>query len=160
MPNMKNVKVQQEPRETIEKKLQKAKALPTLSNVISEANRLRMETYHTPKHMWARLTPQGTVQVGVSDYFLHQFRGIIYVETGNIGAPVTKDKPFGVVETVDGWPFVIHDMYSPIEGEMIRINQKVIDDAYTLNNDPYQWIVEIQPTSTESKKELAATLGL
>lgn len=187
MPKWKNVKIRQELLEQVEKELQKGQKgerLPSLSEFVSDAIRLRVETmtkervreylerekqsttaqiqeqrYYTSKHVWARLTPQGTVQLGVSDYFPRQLIGIVYVETGPIGEKVTKDTPFGVVETVAGWPFVIHDMHSPIEGEIVKVNQEVIDDAYVLNGDPYKWIVEIQPSNPEIKKELEALLS-
>lgn len=187
MPKWKNVKIRQELLEQVEKELeqgQKGEKLPSLSEFVSDAIRLRVETmtkervreylerekqnttvqiqeqrHYTPKHVWARLTPKGTVQLGVSDYFPRQLIGIVYVETGPIGEKVTKDHPFGVVETVAGWPFVIHDMHSPIEGEIVKVNQEVVDDAYVLNGDPYKWIVEIQPSNPEIKKELEALLS-
>jgi glycine cleavage system H protein len=184
MPEWKNVKVRQELLEQVEKELQKTEQLPSLSEFVSEAIQLRLEAitkervseylerekqnttviiqgqrYFTPKHIWASLTPQGNVRLGVSEYFPSQLTAIVYVETGKIGEIVTKDMPFGVVETVGGWPFVIHDIYSPIEGEIIKVNKEVIDDPYVLNGDSYQWIVEIQPSNPEHKKELEELLS-
>ncbi len=184
MPEWKNVKVRQELLEEVEKELQKEEQLPSLSEFVSEAIRLRLETitkgrvheylerekedtaaqiqgqrYFTPKHIWASLTPQGNVRLGVSEYFPSQLTGIVYVETGKIGEKITHDRPFGVVETVAGWPFVIHDMYSPVEGEIVKVNQEVIDDPYVLNGNPYQWIVEVQLNKPEPKKELDGLLN-
>ena len=157
MPKLKNGKAQK-PVEQVEEETPTGKPLPTLATVVSEAIQLRIETYQTPKHMWARLTPHGTVQLGVSDHFTRELRGVVYVATDPIGDAVTKDQPFGVVETIGGWPFVIHDLYSPIAGEIIKVNQEVVDDAYVLNDAPSKWIVEIQPTSPDAKKELDALL--
>ena len=187
MSKWKNVKIRQELIEQVEKELQqgqKAEKLPSLSEFVADAIRRRVETmtkervreylerekqnttaqlqeqrYYTSKHVWARLTPQSTVQLGVSDYFPQQLVGIVYVETRPIGETVTKNQPFGVVETVAGWPFILHDLYSPIEGEIVKVNQEVLDDAFVLNGDPYKWIVEIQPNNPDIKKEVEALLS-
>ncbi|MCZ2856469.1 MAG: hypothetical protein O2U62_05200, partial [Candidatus Bathyarchaeota archaeon] len=58
-----------------------------------------------------------------------------------------KEEPFGMVETVAWW--WIHDLYSPIDGKIVKVNKAVIDDPFILNGDPYQWIVEVQPTNRE-----------
>ncbi|NWG10975.1 hypothetical protein HXY33_04400 [Candidatus Bathyarchaeota archaeon] len=182
MPEWKNVKVRQELVEEIEKELEKEE-LQNLSEFVSEAIRHRLETltkervkeylerdrhgrvdqvqgqrFYTPRHIWASLTKEGNVKIGVSEYFPSQLIGIVYVETGKIGEQVSKDKPFGVVETAAGWPFVIHDIYSPVEGTIVKVNKEVIDDPYVLNGDAYQWIVEIQPNNPEASKELEELL--
>jgi glycine cleavage system H protein len=104
--------------------------------------------------MWVKMTTQGTARLGISDYFEKQLQGIVYVGNFEEGDTVSKDKPFGTVETVGGWPLVIHDLYSPIDGKIVKVNKAVIDDPYVLNGDPLQWIIEIQPSSPESNREL------
>jgi len=53
-----------------------------------------------------------------------------------------------------GWPLVIHDLYSPIDGKIVKVNKAVIDDPYILNGNPHQWIVEIQPNDPVFNREL------
>lgn len=186
MPKWKAVRVRQELLEEAKKEVKKSQ-YPSLSEFVSEAIRLRLQTltkervskylerervisklqeqrFYTPKHIWVKLTPQGNVELGVSDYFQSQLEGIVHVETLKAGENVTKEKPFGMVETVAWW--WIHDLYSPIDGKIVKVNKAVIDDPFILNGDPYQWIVEVQPKNPESTrahpefdKELDELLG-
>ncbi len=178
MAKMKVVRLRQELVEEIEKEVEKSQ-YPGLSEFVSEAIRLRLQTLtkqriheyierdeqsrivhvqgqllYTPKHMWVKMTTRGTARLGISDYFEKQLQGIVYVGNFEEGDTVSKDKPFGTVETVGGWPLVIHDLYSPIDGKIVKVNKAVLDDPYVLNGDPLQWIIEIQPSSPESNREL------
>jgi glycine cleavage system H protein len=169
MAKFKVVRIRQELLEEAEKEVEKSQ-YPSLSEFVSEAIRLRLQTvakeriseylerermipklpgplFYTPKHIWVKLTPQGNVKLGVSDYFQSQLEGIVHVETLKVGENVTKEKPFGMVETVAWW--WIHDIYSPIDGKIVEVNKAVIDDPFILNGDPYQWIVEVQPKNPE-----------
>jgi glycine cleavage system H protein len=110
-------------------------------------SKLPGQLFYTSKHIWVKLTAQGNVELGVSDYFQSQLEGIVHVETLKAGEKVTKEEPFGMVETVAWW--WIHDLYSPIDGKIVKVNKAVIDDPFILNGDPYQWIVEVQPTNRE-----------
>ena len=179
MPKWKAVRVRQELLEEAKKEVEKSQ-YPSLSEFVSEAIRLRLQTvakeriseylerermisklpgqlFYTPKHIWVKLTPQGNVELGVSDYFQSQLEGIVHVETLKAGENVTKEEPFGMVETVAWW--WIHDLYSPIDGKIVKVNKAVIDDPFILNGDPYQWIVEVQPKNPEFDKELDELLG-
>ncbi len=178
MAKMKVVRLRQELVEEIEKEVKKSE-YPSLSEFVSEAIQLRLQTLtkqriqeyierdeqsrivqvqgqllYTPEHMWVKLTTQGTVRLGVSDFFETQLQGIVYVGNFEEGDDVSKDKPFGTVETIGGWPLVIHDLYSPIDGKIVKVNKAIIDDPYILNGDSYQWIVEIQPKGPEFNREL------
>ncbi len=169
MAKLKAVRVRQELLEEAKKEVEKSQ-YPSLSEFVSEAIRLRLQTiakegiseylerermisklpgqlFYTPKHIWVKVTPQGNVELGVSDYFQSQLEGIVHVETLKAGENVTKEKPFGIVETVAWW--WIHDLYSPIDGKIVKVNKAVIDDPFILNGDPYQWIVEVQPNNPE-----------
>jgi glycine cleavage system H protein len=169
MPKWKAVRVRQELLEEAKKEVEKSQ-YPSLSEFVSEAIRLRLQTvakervseylerermisklqgqlFYTPKHIWVKLTPQGNIELGVSDYFQSQLEGIVHVETLKEGENVTKEEPFGMVETVAWW--WIHDLYSPIDGKIVKVNKAVIDDPFILNGDPYQWIVEVQPSNRE-----------
>jgi glycine cleavage system H protein len=166
MQKWKTVRIRQELVKEIEKKVKK-KQYQSLSDFVSEAIRLRMQTlakervseylerdkysralqltaqsFYTPKHVWAQATPQRNIKIGITDYFQKQAKEIVYVKTDKVGEKVSKDEPFGVVET---WWF-IYDLYPPSNGKIVSINKKVIDDPFALNVDTHQWIVEIEPT--------------
>ncbi|HJW98001.1 MAG TPA: hypothetical protein VJ529_02650 [Candidatus Bathyarchaeia archaeon] len=179
MPKAQNVKIKQELLEEVESEIKKEEKYGTLSEFVSDSIRLRLESMakervseylerdtasavaqlrgqllYTPTHVWAQLTSKGTIKLGVTHYFPSQLRGIVYVETEEIGTQASTEKPVGVVETAAGWPFVIHDLYSPVKGKIVDVNKGVIDDPYTLNGNAYQWIVEIEPQNPEELQRL------
>ena len=168
MAKWKSLRVRQELVEEIKKEVERSKH-QSLSEFISEAIQLRLQTltkervseylerdkysripqlqaqlFYTPKHIWAQATPQGTVRIGVTDYFKDQVKDIVNIQTNKTDDNVSKEEPFGVVET---WWFT-HDLYSPLDGKIVSVNKTISDDPFTLNADPHQWIVEIQPLST------------
>jgi len=169
MAKLKAVRIRQELLEEAKKEVEKGK-YQSLSEFVSEAIRLRMQTlakervseylerdrysripqlqmqlFYTPKHIWAKATPQRTVKIGITDYFQGQLKEVVNIRTDKTGEKVSKDEPFGVVET---WWFT-YDLYSPLNGRIVSANKKVIDDPFILNADPYQWIIEVQPEHTE-----------
>jgi len=101
-------------------------------------------------------TPQRNVKIGITDYFLDQLKEIVNIQTDKAGERVSKDEPFGVVET---WWFT-YDLYSPLNAKIVSVNKAVIDDPFTLNVDPYQWIMEVQPKKTEVDSLMNGLLSL
>jgi glycine cleavage system H protein len=180
MSKWKTVRVRQELVEEVEKEVDRGQ-YQSLSHFVSEAIQLRMQTltkeripeylerdrysripqlkaqlFYTPKHIWAQVTPQRTVKIGVTDYFQSQAKEIVNIKTNKAGEKVSKDEPFGVVET---WWF-IYDLYPPLNGKIVSVNKPVIDDPFTLNADPCQWIVEVEPTRTEVNSWMNGLLSL
>ncbi|MDH5782802.1 MAG: hypothetical protein OEZ35_03950 [Candidatus Bathyarchaeota archaeon] len=176
----KAVRVRQELVEKVKRELKKSQH-QNLSEFVSEAIRLRMQTlakervseylerdrysripqlqtqlFYTPKHVWAKATPQRNVKLGITDYFQGQLKEVVNIRTDKVGEKVSKDEPFGVVET---WWFT-YDLYSPLNGRIASVNEKVIDDPFTLNADPYQWIMEVQPKHTEVHSWMYKLLSL
>ena len=169
MQKWKTVRIRQELVEEIEKEVKK-KQYQSLSDFVSDAIQLRMQTlakervpeylerdkhsrmpqlktqlFYTPKHVWAQMTPQRNVKIGITDYFQSQAKEIVYIKTDKAGEKVSKNEPFGVVET---WWFV-YDLYPPVNGKIVSVNKEIIDDPFTLNTDTHQWIIEIEPTYSE-----------
>jgi len=169
MKKYKTVRIRQELAEEIKKEVERGQ-YQSLTEFVSRAIQLRMQTLakeripeylerdrysripqlkvrllYTPRHIWAQETSQGTVRLGVTDYFQSQAKEIVNIKTDKAREKVSKDKPFGVVET---WWFV-YDLYPPLNGKIIAVNNKIMDDPFILNADPYQWIVEVEPAYTE-----------
>ncbi len=165
----KAVKVKQELVEEVKKEVEKSQQ-KSLSEFVSEAIQLRLQTlakervseylerdrysripqlqaqlFYTPKHIWVQATPQRNVKIGITDHFQGQLKEVVNIRTDKAGEKVSKDEPFGVIET---WWFT-YDLYSPVNGRIVSVNEKVIEDPFLLNSDPYQWIVEVQPEHTE-----------
>jgi len=97
--------------------------------------------YHS-EHMWARVEGD-LVVVGVTDFAQKLAGDIVYVDMPMEGDDVTKDKPFGTLET-GKW---VGKVYAPVSGEVEEYNEEVEDDALIINQDPYGegWIIKIKP---------------
>lgn len=92
-------------------------------------------------HEWIDPT---TGAVGISDHAQHELTDIVYIELPKAGAMVKAGDQVAVVESVKA----ASDIYSPVSGEIIAVNDQLTDDPSLLNTDPYGegWIFEIRPT--------------
>ena len=179
MSEWKTVSIRQELIKQIEKIIQTGR-YRSISEFVSEAIRLRLEELvrtegfssnksqetsstpdhllYTPKHTWAQTTTEGNVRVGISDYAQRRLRGLAQVRTEPVGRELNKMEPFGVAET---W-MLLFDLYSPISGKIVKVNEKLKEKPATVNEDPYGqgWIVEIKPNNSLTlKQELNSLLG-
>lgn len=113
---------------------------------------------YTPKHTWAQVTPEGNIRVGVSDYAQRHLKGIANVLTEPVGKEISKMVPFGVAET---WMFMF-DLYAPVTGKIVKVNENLKNEPHMINEDPYNegWMVEIKPkNSLVLEEELKSLLG-
>jgi glycine cleavage system H protein len=168
MSEWKTVSVRRELMEEVEKVV-KTGRYRSVSEFVSEAIRLRLEELmrvkgipaerrkevlaaakeqmlYTPKHTWAQITPEGNIRVGLSDYAAKHLKGIAHVMTEPIGKNVNKMEPIGVVET---WMFMF-DIYAPVSGKIVKINEDLKNEPQLINEDPYGkgWILEIKPKNS------------
>lgn len=172
MSGWKTVSIREELIKEIEKAIKTGRYRST-AEFVSEAIRLRLEELtrvegipaekrkeflpipeqllYTPKHIWAQTTPEGNIRVGVSDYAQKHLKGIANILTKPVGEEVEKMKPFGVAET---WMFVF-DLYAPVSGKIVKVNEKLKDEPSILNEDPYKegWIVEIKPQNSPTLEQ-------
>ncbi|HIE49071.1 MAG TPA: glycine cleavage system protein GcvH [Gammaproteobacteria bacterium] len=103
-------------------------------------------------HEWIKLEDDGTITVGISDYAQDLLGDIVFVELPEIGQQLESEKEAAVVESVKA----ASDIYSPVGGEVLEINEKLLDQPEIINNSPYEegWIFKIQPDDIESIKNL------
>jgi glycine cleavage system H protein len=172
MSEWKTVSIRQELIKEIERVL-KTGRYRSISEFVSEAIRLRLEELmraegipatkreellaipeqllYTPKHTWAQITPEGNIRVGVSDYAQRHLKGIANIMTEPVGKEISKMEPFGVAET---WMFMF-DLYSPVSGKIVKVNEQLKDKPYLVNEDPYGegWIIEIKPKNSLTLEE-------
>ena len=113
---------------------------------------------YTPKHTWAQITPEGNIRVGISDYAQKHLKGIANVLTKTVGKEISRMEPFGVAET---WMFIF-DLYAPVTGKIVKVNEKFDEEPFIVNGDPYGkgWIIEIEPESAVLHQELKELLGI
>jgi glycine cleavage system H protein len=106
---------------------------------------IRSELKYLASHEWARVEDDGTVTVGITDYAQNSLGDVVYVECPEVGSTVTAGEQAGVVESVKA----ASDIYSPISGEVIAINEALEDAPETVNNSPFDdgWFFKVQPDS-------------
>ena len=94
-------------------------------------------------HEWARLEADGTVTVGISDHAQEALGDVVFVELTEVGKVFAAQDQAGVVESVKA----ASDIYAPIGGEVIAVNEELGGSPELLNSDPYgAWIFKIKPT--------------
>ena len=107
------------------------------------------DLYYTEDHEWARITGEN-VTIGISDYAQDQLGDVVFVEMPASGDQFKKGDEFGTVESVKA----VSELYMPIDGEVIRVNQTLEDAPELLNQSPYAdgWIIEIKPGDVSQLK--------
>lgn len=111
---------------------------------MKELNELNLpkDVSYTEDHEWAKRI-NGNVRIGVTDYAQDQLGDIVFVEFPEQGDSFDKGDEFGSLESVKA----VSELYLPISGEIVAINEALEDAPELINEDPYaNWIVEIAPT--------------
>ena len=84
-------------------------------------------------HEWARLETDGTVTVGISDHAQEALGDVVFVELAEVGATFEAQGQAGVVESVKA----ASDIYAPVAGEVIAVNEELSGSPELLNSEPY-----------------------
>ena len=97
---------------------------------------------YSREHEWAR-TDGDIVVVGITDYAQNELGDITYVELPEVGTHVHQGEEVAVVESVKA----ASDIYSPVSGEVVEVNEALNDNPSLINSDPYNdgWIFKIRP---------------
>jgi len=103
-------------------------------------------------HEWARVDDNGRVTVGISDHAQGQLGDLVYVELPNVGDRVEANASCAVVESVKA----ASDIYSPVSGKIVAVNQALSDTPETINEDAWGegWIFAVQPDDLSQLDEL------
>ena len=106
--------------------------------------------YH-PEHDWARIDGDEAT-LGVTWFAQDALGELVHYEPPNVGATISKDASYGEVESVKA----VSDLVSPLSGEVLEVNQQVVDAPETVNDDPYGngWLVRIRMSSPDERDEL------
>jgi glycine cleavage system H protein len=96
--------------------------------------------YHR-EHDWARVEGD-TATFGITWYAQDQLGEVVFFEPPEVGSEVTKDEPYAEVESVKA----VSDVYAPLSGEVIEVNQEAGENPETINDDPYGegWLVKVR----------------
>jgi glycine cleavage system H protein len=112
------------------------------------------ELRYASSHEWARLEEDGTVTVGITDHAQDALGDVVFVELPEVGTSLAAGDDAGVVESVKA----ASDIYAPLGGEVIAVNEQLEDEPETVNTDPYNdgWFFKLQPDDTAELDELMA----
>lgn len=109
------------------------------------------ELKYTNDHEWVMEEGELLI-IGISDYAQDSLGEIVYIELPSEGDEITKGDPFGAVESTKA----VSDLYAPISGDVMEVNEALLDAPETINEDPYGegWMIKVKPYDPGELKDL------
>lgn len=109
---------------------------------------------YTDEHEWLRREDDGSVTIGITDHAQTALGDLVYVELPEVGQDLAAGGDMAVVESVKA----ASDVYAPIDGTVLAVNEELSDDPEKINGDPYGdgWIVKLQPSEAIDESALLA----
>lgn len=101
------------------------------------------ELRYTKSHEWVRMRDDGTADVGITDHAQEQLGDLVFVDLPETGNTVSAGDDCAVVESVKA----ASDVYAPVAGEIVAVNESLADSPETVNGSPYEdgWLFRIRP---------------
>ncbi len=92
-------------------------------------------------HEWSK-TEGDTATVGISDFAVSHLSDLVFLDLPAVGSAVTAGEPFGEIESVKA----VSDIYSPVSGEVVEVNDDLPDNLDTLNSDAFEagWMIKVK----------------
>ncbi|KIL42661.1 glycine cleavage system protein GcvH [Jeotgalibacillus soli] len=114
---------------------------------MSSPNELR----YSEEHEWVKVE-DGKVRIGITAFAQSELGDIVFVELPEVGDELTKNEPFGSVESVK----TVSELYAPISGKVVEVNEELNDSPEFVNESPYEkaWMVVVEPASTDEVDSL------
>ena len=109
------------------------------------------ELRYTKTHEWVR--PDGNLAtIGISDYAQTELGDITFIELPEVGDTISREQPFGVVESVKA----ASDVYAPVDGEVVERNEEAISTPELVNSSPYDqaWLIKVRLSKPDQLNEL------
>jgi glycine cleavage system H protein len=106
---------------------------------------------YTKDHEWARVEG-ARVTVGITQFAQEQLGDVVYVELPKVGSALKKGEPFGVVESTKA----VSELFAPVSGKVIEVNDALVDHPEAINSDPYKdgWMVKVDGADAKDLAEL------
>jgi glycine cleavage system H protein len=106
--------------------------------------------YH-PEHDWARVQGEQAT-FGITWYAQDSLGEVVFFDPPGVGAQISKDEPYTEVESVKA----VSDVFAPLSGEIVAVNEALADKPETINEDPYGqgWLVKVKLTDPSEVKSL------
>lgn len=96
---------------------------------------------YSKEHEWV-VVEESVATVGITDHAQEQLGEIVYIELPSVGEKISKDDPFGVVESVKA----VSDIYAPVSGTVVEVNEDLPESPEVINEDPYGdgWFIKVK----------------
>lgn len=110
------------------------------------------DLHYTKTHEWVKSNSDGTITVGITDHAQDLLGDMVFVEVPEIGSSYTSGDDIAVVESVKA----ASDVYAPVAGEVVAVNESLVDAPEKVNQSPYEdgWIFKLQPEDIGEVAEL------
>ena len=107
------------------------------------------DLFYTKEHEWMKIE-NGKCRVGITDYAQKTLHEVVYVDMPNIGKVLSQGVVFGTVESVKA----VSELYSPISGDVVERNEKLVNSPELVNQEPYGagWIVVVKPSRLQDEQ--------
>lgn len=111
---------------------------------------------YTESHEWVRQEGEFAT-IGISDYAQSAIQDIVYVELPEVGTELTQETEFGVIESVKA----AFDLYAPVSGEVLEVNDSLLDAPEQVNESPYGegWLLKVRLTDSAELEALLDASG-
>lgn len=98
---------------------------------------------YTKDHEWVRVSGD-MAEVGITDYAQQQLGDVVYMELPDVGSHVTAGQSFGSIESVKA----VSELFAPVGGEVIEVNEAVKDHPEAVNKDPHAaWLIKVRASN-------------
>jgi glycine cleavage system H protein len=106
---------------------------------------------YSKEHEWVT-TDDSVATIGITDHAQGQLGEIVYIELPAVGEKISKDDPFGVIESVKA----VSDIYAPVSGTVVEINEDLPESPEVVNEDPYGdgWLIKVKMSDTTDLEDL------
>jgi glycine cleavage system H protein len=106
---------------------------------------------YSKEHEWVA-AEETVATIGITDHAQEQLGEIVYIELPSIGEKVSKDDPFGVVESVKA----VSDIYAPVSGTVLEVNEDLAESPEVVNEDPYGdgWLIKVRTSDPADLDDL------
>jgi glycine cleavage system H protein len=106
---------------------------------------------YSKEHEWVKLDGDSAT-IGVTDYAQSALGDIVYIELPKVGATIKQFSPVGVIESVKA----VSDLFTPLSGEVVAINEALENDPAAVNREPYGdgWLIKLRVTDPKEAETL------
>ena len=110
---------------------------------------------YTEEHEYVRKAKDGTVEIGITDYAQGELGDVVYIELPKVGTKFSKHDVFGTIEAVKA----VSELFSPIAGEVVAINDRLDKEPALVNSDPYGagWMIKVRPDNASELDKLMSS---